>query len=170
MVHELIRRILAISALHPNSGVGYTINKYGNYETLLLWHRGSQHLAEGLMPVTTAQAFHIVPFPDGVNNEQIFREQVKLSWYNGYLLGYPTQFIDTYCRDLQKSLDPYVVDMEMRSGYSAVLGYLRSLGKPDHVSIGEKSLELVDANFFKFAKEVLNEHHVFFRHENKEYL
>lgn len=168
-VHSLIRRILAIKSLHPDAGIGYTINKYmDKYETLLLWHAGTKHLADGLMPQDT-QAFHIVPFPDGVNNDSIYREQVKWSWRNGYLLGYPTRFIDTYTRDLTK-LEPDVVDFEMREGYASVRDYLHSLGKADDVTIGARSVELASSNFLKFSKAVLGEHHVFLGSENKEYL
>ena len=49
-----------------------------------------------------AQALHIAPYPDSnesdpIKTRQVYREQIYNSWWNGYLLGYPEHFIDSYC-------------------------------------------------------------------------
>jgi hypothetical protein len=51
----------------------------------------------------------IVPYPSeaGTNTtreKEVLLEQIYNSWHNGYVLGYPQQFVDSYCRSFHSEL------------------------------------------------------------------
>lgn len=57
----------------------------------------------------THNSLQIVPYPSeaGSNttrNKEVLLEQIYNSWHNGYVLGYPEQFVDAYCRNFHSDL------------------------------------------------------------------
>jgi hypothetical protein len=62
------------------------------------------------IPTTVLQALHIVPYPPRGEEENkasidaAHMEQVHNSYFNGYILGYPLRFVETYCNDLPNEL------------------------------------------------------------------
>ena len=112
--------------------INFHVNKYHNDESLILYRKHRRHLADSLKPFhRQAQALHIVPYPNHYatdekaeeeeNNDsyeggrktkkreeyyikKANEEQIYNSWWNGYVLGYPEQFIDSYCRTFHNEL------------------------------------------------------------------
>jgi hypothetical protein len=79
-----------------------------------------------ILPNNTAQALHIVPFPseagegDNAKMDRVLREQIYNSWWNGYLLGYPIRFINSYLTGFHTKLGPGAIQEEMQRAQSDV--------------------------------------------------
>ena len=51
-----------------------------------------------------AQALHPLPYPDDKTPYPDWQEQIYNAWWNGYILGYPERFIDSYCETFHNGL------------------------------------------------------------------
>ena len=86
-----------------------------------------------LRPNQTAQALHIVPFPseagegegNAVKMNIILREQIYNSWWNGYLLGYPVRFVDSYLRSFHTKLSAEGIGQEIQRAQRDVEKYFQ---------------------------------------------
>lgn len=50
-----------------------------------------------------------MPYPSEASGnitreKEVLLEQIYNSWHNGYILGYPQQFVDSYCRSFHSDL------------------------------------------------------------------
>ena len=107
LTYYVTQHIITFANSVPNFEIDYRINRYGNEETLVLYHKNHEDLAAALLPLNQAQALHIVPYPENLSadgNRNIYEAQVYNSWWNGHLLGYPESFIDQYCLSLQSNI------------------------------------------------------------------
>ena len=106
---ELTRGIVAAKLqLGPTLDVGYEVFKYRNDETVILYRSNRKYLADSLLPHRQAQALHPVPYPDGEEGPQQqadYRAQIYNSAWNGYVLGYPGFFVESYCDGFHNGLD-----------------------------------------------------------------
>lgn len=81
---------------------------YGKDESLVIYRSSSKYLAHSLLPFRQAQALHPAPYPDEVGRpnelESDWKKQIYYAWWNGYILGYPDHFIDSYCESFHNGL------------------------------------------------------------------
>ena len=59
---------------------------------------------DSLLPHHEAQALHPVPYPDESRLLLDEREQIYNSAWNGFVLGYPGFFVESYCESFHNSL------------------------------------------------------------------
>lgn len=82
----------------------YEVFRYRNDETLIIYRSGKKYLAGHLLPHKQAQALHPVPYPDDSRLLKDEREQIYNSAWNGFVLGYPGFFVESYCESFHNSL------------------------------------------------------------------
>ena len=103
LVRELSSTIVAaVELMKESSQLSYRIHKYMQEETLILYRYKYEYLVDLLLPFNEAQALHIAPYadPDDTSkHQQQYGEQIYNSYWNGYLLGYPQHFVESYCMD-----------------------------------------------------------------------
>ena len=51
-----------------------------------------------------SQALHPLPYPDSIDPHKDWQAQIYNAWWNGYVLGYPEYFIDSYCESFHNGL------------------------------------------------------------------
>ena len=117
LVQELTTSIMIRKETDPDFPIDYRIHKYFSDETVIIFRKSRNYLANSLRPLHQAQALHIVPYPgsDALLNVQEWKEQIYNSWWNGFVLGYPEHFIDTYCISFHNDLtnDEKLEQMQM---------------------------------------------------------
>ena len=107
----------------PLVDIQFRIHTYHSDEALVIYRADKEWLADMLLPKGQAQALHIAPYSSQVYADQqlieseiseprkkkllreVLESQIYNSWWNGYVLGYPEAFIDSYCRDFHSDLD-----------------------------------------------------------------
>lgn len=62
--------------------------------------------------------------PETLIYELIWSTQVYNSWWNGYLLGYPERFVDSYCRDLTSELNSTIVESQIEAARRDAIAFL----------------------------------------------
>ena len=105
LVRELCVSLMTAIEANDVPELSYRINKYQSDETLIFYRKNREYLVDQLRPLgNAAQALHIAPYADphdSSKHPKQYREQIYNSWWNGYLLGYPEHFIDSYCYDFR---------------------------------------------------------------------
>jgi hypothetical protein len=102
------------------------MHKYFSDETVVIYRLNRSYLVDQLLPRNTSQALHIVPYPsevvdnDKIRMEKILQDQIYNSWWNGYLLGYPDYFIDSYCFSFHTTLSRGQIEQQVRRAKSDV--------------------------------------------------
>ena len=103
LVRELSSTIVAAVELSKESSqLSYRIHKYKNEETIIFYRYKYEYLVDLLLPLNEAQALHIAPYADpedSSKHQKQYEEQIYNSYWNGYLLGYPQHFVESYCLD-----------------------------------------------------------------------
>ena len=80
--------------------------------------------------VSVLQALHIVPYPpreqegNEASVDAAHMEQVHNSYFNGYILGYPLRFVETYCKDLPNGLTEGQVRHSLAKAKAEVAGLI----------------------------------------------
>ena len=130
LIRELVRGIRLSSLLPGNRTAGSAgeqirlrVHSYHGDEALVIYRADKEWLADLLLPRRQAQALHIAPYSSQVYADQglvesqvsearkkkllreVLEAQIYNSWWNGYVLGYPESFIDSYCRDFHSDLE-----------------------------------------------------------------
>lgn len=114
LMTELVHAVMSARALH-NSTVGarnpsltydiaYRVQKYKKYDTLVLFRTDTTYIADNILPRGTAQALHPMPFPDKSRLTEDHRLQIYYAAWNGLILGYPSRFVLSYCKDFHNDL------------------------------------------------------------------
>lgn len=85
--------------------VSYETFRYRNDETLILYRSGRKYLVDHLQPYHQAQALHPVPYPDDSRLQADWRAQIYNSAWNGFVLGYPGFFVESYCESFHNGLE-----------------------------------------------------------------
>lgn len=123
LVLELTQSILAGRLLLDPlaSAIDVQYNTYQvTSETVIFYRTKQRPMLDLILPNNTAQALHIVPFPseagegDAAKMDAVLREQIYNSWWNGYLLGYPTRFIDSYLTSFHTKLSAGAIQEEVQ--------------------------------------------------------
>lgn len=60
---------------------------------------------DSLVPFNISQALHPLPFPQKDNLDADHKLQIYNAWWNGYVLGYPERFVNSYCETFHNGLD-----------------------------------------------------------------
>jgi hypothetical protein len=124
--------VVAGRRLHASlaSALDIQLNTYqATSETLIVSRVKQCDMLRLILPNNTAQALHIVPFPseagegDTARMDRVLREQIYNSWWNGYLLGYPVRFIDSYLRSFHTTLSAEAIQQEVERAKEAVRVY-----------------------------------------------
>ena len=71
---------------------------------MVISHSGKKYLVDQLLPYHEAQALHPVPYPDESRLQLDWREQIYNSAWNGFVLGYPGFFVESYCEGFHNGL------------------------------------------------------------------
>ena len=101
-------------------------------ETAIIYRTKERDFLNLLVPNNTAQALHIVPFPsearddDAAKMDEILREQIYNSYWNGFLLGYPVRFVESYLRSFHTNLSQEGIAQEMHRAQRDVQRYFDS--------------------------------------------
>ena len=105
-MQELVRGIAA-AKLQVGSALDLSIDTftYRTDETIILYRTGKRYLVDQLMPHRQAQALHPVPYPDDTRLQADWREQIYNSAWNGFVLGYPGFFVESYCESFHNGLE-----------------------------------------------------------------
>ena len=105
LVTELSQAILHAKVfLGKEFDIDYRINVYREAETLIFYRTHRKYLADYLVPYNQSQALHPMPYPDDNNPIPDWEKQIYNSWWNGFVLGYPKRFIDSYCERFHNGL------------------------------------------------------------------
>jgi hypothetical protein len=106
LVQKLAMKILSTKLTHPDLiDVNATITTLGKDKTLILHRSNRKYLVDLLLPLGEAQALHPGPYLDHNNLRYSQQQQIYNAWWNGFILGYPTSFIDSYCMTFQSDLN-----------------------------------------------------------------
>ena len=65
-----------------------------------------------------------MPYPDEKEPRPDWQRQIYNAWWNGYILGYPERFIDSYCETFHNGLDVDEKMEQARKGKLAVKQYV----------------------------------------------
>jgi hypothetical protein len=120
--------IVAAKALHQDGmEIEYQITKYREDESLMIYRSSRRYIAHGLLPYNQSQALHPAPYPDSANPTPDEKMQIFNAWWNGYLLGYPEYFVDSYCESFHNGLDAHEKSAQSRAAKSSVVKFLSSI-------------------------------------------
>lgn len=106
-VQEISRNIIAAIDSKVVTNLAYRIHEYKGDKTLVFYRTNREYLVELLRPNRQAQALHIAPYANTDDLSELkmaYREQIYNSWWNGYILGYPEHFIDSYCLEFHNEV------------------------------------------------------------------
>jgi hypothetical protein len=130
LVRELSRGIIAAKHLYGDSlDINYQVTRYRDDESLVIYRASRQYMADGLVPFNSSQALHPAPYPDAANPRPDEKMQIYYAWWNGFLLGYPEYFVDSYCETFHNSLSLAERRVQMREAKQSVRQYLSSVGR-----------------------------------------
>ena len=89
--------------------------KYRKDESLVLYRKNRTYVAESLLPYKESQALHPIPYPDVNNPKSDWEKQIYHAWWNGYMLGYPVRFVESYCIAFHNGLtkDEKIIQMDL---------------------------------------------------------
>lgn len=105
LVQELVRAIIAAKVqLGGALDLSYETFRYRSDETLIVYRTGRKYLVDNLLPHHQAQALHPVPYPEESRLQEDEREQIYNSAWNGFVLGYPGFFVESYCETFHNGL------------------------------------------------------------------
>jgi len=109
LTNNFMKIIIANNTTSPNTyPLHYRKTYYKEAGTLIVYRKNKEYLVDALRPFgNVIQALHPMPYPDSSSEETLkkdYKEQIYNAWWNGYILGYPQQFIDSYCLDFHNPL------------------------------------------------------------------
>ena len=110
--------------------VQYTKYKYQQDESLVIYRTNRAYVADSLIPVNASQALHPLPYPDAVNPKPDWEAQIYNAWWNGYMLGYPERFVETYCEAFHNGLPLQDKIVQMRRAKANALEFLKAINRP----------------------------------------
>jgi len=131
LVRPLVRAMLAAAHAEPAAvDVGHSVLRYRKDSTLVLYRRRHAELARALRPEGQAQALHPVPYPNYDGPPEILHAeehaQVYNSGWNGFVLGYPQDLVDSYCAAFHNGLTPAQKRSEGKRAQTDVEQFFRS--------------------------------------------
>ena len=65
-----------------------------------------------------------MPYPDEKDPRPDWQRQIYNAWWNGYILGYPERFVDSYCESFHNGLTTAEKMEQARKGKAAVKQYV----------------------------------------------
>ncbi len=108
----------------------FQVFKYGNDESLIIYRKEREYVAEGLVPHgKQAQALHPLPYPDSSRLTQDHKLQIYNSAWNGLMLGYPDYFVDSYCDTFHNALDLTEKRKQARTAKADFKSYMTKIRK-----------------------------------------
>jgi hypothetical protein len=122
--------VIASNLLGDASGIHYRYHNHGHDETLILYRPNRTYVAEALLPYGISQALHPMPYPDSVNPEPDWKKQIYNAWWNGYMLGYPEQFVNSYCETFHNGLGDYDKKIQVQTAKRDAYAYMARIQKP----------------------------------------
>jgi hypothetical protein len=132
---ELVQAIMSarylynstVGVAHPDVpfDIAYRVQKYKKYDTLVLYRTETAYIADNILPRGTAQALHPMPFPDTSRLVEDHRLQIYNAAWNGLILGYPSRFVQSYCKDFHNDLPTAEKEQIYRTAKSELEALLR---------------------------------------------
>lgn len=109
LTNNLMKIIIEHNVTSPNTyPLHYRTTYYKEAGTLIVYRKSREYLVDALRPFgNVVQALHPMPYPDNTSEDKLqkdYKEQIYNAWWNGYILGYPQRFIDSYCLDFHNPL------------------------------------------------------------------
>lgn len=105
-----------------------TVTTLEKDKTLVLYRPSRQYLVDALLPIGQAQALHPGPYIDPNNKLKSNQEQIYNAYWNGYVLGYPKYFIESYCLGFHNDLTTEEKEVQVKLAKADVEEYFRSNG------------------------------------------
>mmetsp|Transcript_30298 Transcript_30298/g.28939 ORF Transcript_30298/g.28939 Transcript_30298/m.28939 type:complete len:679 (-) Transcript_30298:8-2044(-) len=130
-VSELAHSIVKAKLLLGSSlDIGYEIYSYREDKSLILYRLNRTYVADSLIPSRMSQALHPLPYPGEENPRADWQNQIYYAWWNGYMLGYPERFIDSYCEDFHNDLSLQEKLIQINRAKKDCKEYLLKIDKP----------------------------------------
>jgi hypothetical protein len=125
--------------------------KYRKDESLVFYRTNRTYVAESLIPYKESQALHPLPYPDSKNPKPDWEKQIYNAWWNGYMLGYPVRFVDSYCLTFHNGLPKEEKQIQIDLAKKNAFKYMKDINKP--VAIIRTGLEpsITDAAWLSIA-------------------
>ena len=128
---ELSRSIVQTKLLLGDAfDVEYRVFEYKNDESLVFYRTNRTYVADSLVPFEKTQALHPVPYPDGNNPVPDYELQIYNSWWNGYALGYPERFVQSYCETFHNDLSPEQKHLQIEKAKRDSKAYMKRIKQP----------------------------------------
>lgn len=115
--------------------IDYEVLTYNSDETLVFYRSNRKYLLDSLRPAGQAQALHPLPYPDRNALERDWKLQIYYAYWNGFVLGYPSSFIDSYCRSFHNGLSAEDKEIQINLARNDVNLYFRELKKSNNLHI-----------------------------------
>jgi hypothetical protein len=77
-----------------------------------------------------SQALHPLPYPGEENPRADWENQIYNAWWNGYVLGYPERFIDSYCEEFHNDLSQKEKLIQIKRAKKDCKEHLLRINKP----------------------------------------
>ena len=103
--------------------------KYRKDESLVLYRKNRTYVAESLLPYKESQALHPIPYSDINNPKSDWEKQIYHAWWNGYMLGYPVRFVESYCIAFNNGLTKNEKVVQMDLAKEDAIKYLKDINK-----------------------------------------
>lgn len=130
LVNDLSSNIISFKALLGSEfEFDYRINIYKDAETLIIYRKTREYLVNSLIPFNQSQALHPMPYPNNDNPLPDWKLQIYNAWWNGYVLGYPERFIDSYCQSFHNGLDLELKNIEIKNAKKDVKRFFKEINK-----------------------------------------
>ena len=128
LVSELSHSIVRTKLLLGNDfDVEFRTFKHKSDESLVFYRTNRTYVANSLVPYLESQALHPLPYPDRDNPDQdSYKMQIYNAWWNGYVLGYPEMFINSYCEAFHNGLDIDKKRIEMKKAKNDAMLYMKN--------------------------------------------
>jgi len=152
LVSELSQAIIHAKVfLGDKLDIDYRIHVYRESETLIFYRRHRSYLVDYLLPFNQSQALHPMPYPNDDNPKSDWEKQIYNSWWNGYVLGYPSRFVDSYCESFHNGLNDEDKKIQIIKATKKVKKYFID-NKKEPVIIKYGLDKPVDEDFWKYIK------------------
>ena len=97
---------------------------YKKDESLVFYRRNRTYVVDSLVPFNISQALHPLPFPEIDNLDADYKLQIYNAWWNGYVLGYPERFVNSYCEAFHNGLNIDSKRIEMKKAQNDAKSFM----------------------------------------------
>jgi hypothetical protein len=129
---------------------------------MIVYRKNKEYLVDSLLPKYQAQALHIAPYPREAENGnkseklKVLEDQIYNSWWNGYVLGYPEFFIDSYCENFHTTLSKQQINEQVKVAKNAVYKYFSNNSYARYeISLGNGDIDLLTDEVIEYIESFI---------------